>query len=380
MRYRVFATLFSGFAVSALFFGCSSPEVSRHGIVTSDEEVIPGGVSSNDIRTVASEMCPAILSIPDIAGSNGVVRVAMAPMRNSSRFIVDMNIFMKRLRLELNRYSAGKLRFFASDNVAGTRTAVLKGRTEENVEKALDGLADDIVALPLVKNAANPLRIAVLPVVNVNFVKLNADSFISILRGKLAEKAKGKVVFVSPSAPADYYLAGQFIAQGMKKEGMINLVDYIGMMDERIKKNESLDLYNDDTSSIGEGNTGNQLNIIKGDWKRRYPSLFNQLQISARLRSEPNVTKRLNVMLAKPGGKTVVWEKMITVEKKITSGIEKAKYILSGEVNGLSKRANGEQSDYLLITVQLVDPDSNEVLWEDGYEVKKKSAAGTVYQ
>jgi len=49
-------------------------------------------------------------------------------------------------------------------------------------------------------------------------------------------------------------------------------------------------------------------------------------------------------------------------------------------VSGLSKRANGEQSDYLLITVQLVDPDSNEVLWEDGYEVKKKSAAGTVYQ
>jgi len=370
-----------GVAAPLFLFGCSTPNVSDHGIVSPDEEVVEGGVSSNDIRTVASKMCPAILSLPEIANSDGVVRVAMAPMRNSSRFVVDMNLFMKRLRLELNRYSGGKLRFFASDNVAGTRNEILKGRVEGDVEKALEELATRIVSLPFVKNAVKPVRLAVLPVVNVNFVKLNADSFLSILRAKVAERGKGKVVFVSPdSGEADYYMAGQFIAQGMKKEGMVNLVDYIGLMDERIKRNQSLDLYDDGDNAIGEGNTGNQVNIIKGDWRRRYPSLFNQLQISARLRSEPNVTKRLNVMLASPRDKSVVWERMITIEKKITSGIERAKYILSGEVSGLSKRSAGKQSDYLLITMQLVDPETNEVLWEDGYEIKKKSEIGAVYQ
>ena len=365
--------------VSILLSGCSTPAVSRHGRVNPDEDVIPGGLSSEDIRTVASKMCPEILSLPEVSGTQGVARIAIAPMKNSSRFIVDMNIFMKKLRLELNRYSAGKLRFFAQ-NGNNMRKEILKNRREENVSKALDDLADLIVSQPVIKNAAKPLKVAVLPVVNLNFVKLNADSFTAMLRAKIAEKAKGKIRFVMPGTSADYYLTGQFIADGMKQEGIINLVDYIKMMDDRIRKGETLDLYDDDKTSIGEGNTGNQLNIIKGDWSRRYPSLFNQLQISAKLREEPNVTKRLNVMLAKADGKIVVWEKMITIEKKITSGVERAKYMLSGEISGLSKRAEGKQSDYLLITMQLVDPDTNEVLWEDGYEVKKEALAGTVYQ
>ena len=79
-------------------------------------------------------------------------------------------------------------------------------------------------------------------------------------------------------------------------------------------------------------------------------------------------------------GFTLFWEKMITIEKKITSGVEKAKYMLTGEISGLAKRANGKQSDYLMITMQLVNPLSNELLWEDGYEIKKESVAGTVYQ
>ncbi len=368
-------------AAALIFPGCSSPEVSRHGRVNPDEDVIPGGLSSEDVRTVASKMCPEILSLPEIANSAGTVRVAIAPMRNSSRFIIDMNIFMKKLRLDLNRYSNGKLRFFAQDGgTTGLRKEMLKNRREENVDKALDQLADQVAALPAVKNAKTPLKFAVLPVVNLNFVKLNADSFAAMLRAKVVEKTKGKVQFVLPGAKADYYLTGQFIADSIKQEGMVNLVDYIKMMDERISKGESLDLYDDSPASIGEGNTGNQLNIVRGDWSKRHPSLFNQLQLSTKLREEPNVTKRLNVMLAKADGKTVLWEKMITIEKKITSGVEKAKYMLTGEISGLSKRADGKQTDYLLITLQLVDPDSNEVLWEDGYEVKKEAEAGTVYQ
>jgi len=62
-------------------------------------------------------------------------------------------------------------------------------------------------------------------------------------------------------AKADYYLTGQFITDGMKQEGIINLVDYIGMMEERMKKGESLDLYDESPAAINGENSGNQLNI-----------------------------------------------------------------------------------------------------------------------
>jgi len=166
----------------------------------------------------------------------------------------------------------------------------------------------------------------------------------------------------------------------MKQEGIVNLPSYINLMDERIKNGESLDLYEDSPAGVGSNNSGNQLNIVNGDWRRRYPSLFNQLQLSAELREIPNVTKRLNVMLVKSNENVAVWEKMVTLEKKITDGTENSDYILSGEISGLSKSNGRKQSDYLLMTMQLVNPVSNEVLWEDGYEVKKSSTTGTVYQ
>ena len=75
------------------------------------------------------------------------------------------------------------------------------------------------------------------------------------------------------------------------------------MMDERIKKGESLDLYDESPASVGNNNSGNQLNIVNGDLRGRYPSLFNQLQLSANLREIPNVTKKFNVMLVKSDGK-----------------------------------------------------------------------------
>ena len=214
------------------------------------------------------------------------------------------------------------------------------------------------------------------------YMQMNADSFAAMLRSKVAERGQGKIQFLMPGAEkgADYYLTGQFIAESMKQEGIVNLTSYINLMDERIKNGESLDLYDDSPANVGNSNSGNQVNIVNGDWHRHYPSLFNQLQMSAKLREMPDVTKRFNVMLVKSDEKVAVWEKMVTLEKKITDGTEHADFILSGEISGLSKRSGGTQSDYLLMTMQLVNPDSNEVLWEDGYEVKKSSRSGTVYQ
>ena len=361
--------------------GCS-PKVSQHGQVAPDQDIIEGGLSSGDIRTMAEKMGPGILSTYEIANAEGLTRIAVAPMKNSSRFIVDMNIFMKKLRLELNRYSAGKLRFYAQNNATGTRNTILKNRQEEQIDTALNKLADQIINLPLVQNSAKPIKVAVLPILNVNFVNMNANSFAAMLRSKIAERSNGKLLFLMPGTEkgADYYLTGQFIAETMKQEGIINLTDYITLMDERIAAGESLDLYDNSPANVGNNNSGNQVNIVNGAWQQRHPSLFNQLQLSANMREIPNVTKKFNVMLVQSDDKVAVWEKMVVLEEKITDGTENADFILSGEISGLSKRAGRTQSDYLLMTMQLVNPVSNEVIWEDGYEVKKSSKSGTVYQ
>lgn len=382
MKTRIIRNSMAGSLLLACLAGCSTPQVSHHSTVNPDQDIIAGGISSGDIRTVASKMCPAILSAPEVVSADGVTQIAISPMKNSSRFIVDMNIFMKKLRLELNRYGNSQVRFFSQNNASRTRSVVLKNRMEEEISKNLDIVADRIVALPLVTRSSEPVTAAVLPVLNANFVNMNADSLTAMLRGKISERSGGKILFTMPGSDvkADYYLTGQFIAVGMKQEGIVNLVDYIGLMEQRMKDGESLDLYNESpAASVSGSNSGNQINIVAGMPNSR-PSLLSQIQQSAQLRVEPNITKRLNVMFVKADSQLAVFEKIFTVEKKLTDGTGNADFVLSGEVSGLSKRTAGLQEDYLLITMQLVDPISNELLWEDGYEVKRSSVSATVYQ
>lgn len=380
MKKQLTATV-AGIMFLGVLAGCSTPHVSSHGQIQPDQDIITGGMGSSDIRTMASKMCPEILALPEVVGSADVTRIAISPMKNSSRFIIDMNIFMKKLRLDLNRYSQGQVRFFSQNNGARTRTTLLKNRREKLVDASLDKLADQIVGLPIVTGSPDPVTVAVLPVLNVNFVNMNANSFTAMLRAKVAERSNGKVLFTMPGSTvkADYLLTGQFIADGMKQEGIVNLVDYIDLMEDRMEKGQSLDLYDRDEASVSGTNHGIQINAI-AHLGTIEPSLFRQLQVSAALRAEPNVTKRLSVMLVDAGKELAVFEKMIVVEQKITDGTQNANFILSGEISGLSKRQGAQQSDYVLMTMQLTDPLSNEIIWEDGYEVKRSSVSGTVYQ
>ena len=46
----------------------------------------------------------------------------------------------------------------------------------------------------------------------------------------------------------------------------------------------------------------------------------------------------------------------------------------------MHQRKNGVATDYLVISIQLTDPESNMVIWEDAYEVKRLSRSGIVYR
>jgi hypothetical protein len=376
------AAIFLAVGVSALC-GCQSPSVSKTELMSLDSVKEEGsGIGSYEIRTVASQMAPKILALPEVADAAQPVRIAIAPMKNSSSYPMDMGIFMTRLRAELGQCGGGKVRFFAQDrNSQGQREAVLKEKTEESRERALDEVAAAIAAWPAFKNAQKPVVLAVTPALNANLVSLNADSFVAMLRAKIAERSGGKIRFTLPGElkGADFFLTGQFIADSVKREGMVNLVDYIALLEERLKEGRSLDVYGDGAAELRAVSVGHGTASAAVLTPERRASLLSEIQQSAELREVPDVTKKLNVMLVEASSRTVAFEKMFDIERKSKMGYAKAEFILSGEVSSVSKLADGNDSSYLLVSVQLLDPASNEYVWEGVFELKKKSEMGVVY-
>jgi PBP1b-binding outer membrane lipoprotein LpoB len=214
--------------------------------------------------------------------------------------------------------------------------------------------------------------VAVIPVKNTNLTGVNADSFTSLLRAKVAEKSNGKLVFLSREANGkvteqildekdvkdqglvsrggakqlfgvDFFLTGEFIAKSVMNEGAADVVE------------------------AKVGRSADDPGVVEGN-------------VTAS-RKNPNVTKYLNVKFVDAETAAVPFEKLMKVETKIASGVARADFILTGELSALSKAAQGgDRSDYILMSFQLVDPVSNEMVWEDAYETKKKTNVSVIYK
>ncbi len=372
--------LAAGFALGIVgLSGCVSAPVSTSVQVSPDDDPLNGGISSADVRTVATEMGPAILTVPEIAGTNGAAKIKVADFKNSSRFLIDRAVFMNRLRLELNRNGGGKVRFLSNnEKVQAERSQVLEDRQEKEVREYLKTLGAEIAANPLFKQPGKPVTIAVIPVIGTNLVNLNADSFTAMLRSEIVNAGGGNIQFLLPGAleGADYYLTGQFVPESTKSEGVVNLVNYIDIIEARVRNGQSMDLV--DGTVPNPGKSGDTT-IKVAPPSPRESELVRMLRDPA-LQSNPNVNKRLNVMLVKPDTKVAVFEKMFLLDRKFTDNSGSADFILSGEISGMHQRSSGVASDYLLISVQLTDPETNETVWEDAYEVKRVTNAGIVYR
>ena len=382
------AAIFSSGCI-LLFSGCATPEVSNTNQISPDEEPIQGGISSADVRTVAFKMAPAILALPEVANSGGVTRIKVAEFKNSSRFFIDRNLFMKRLTLELNRNSRGKVRFLSNnEKVQAGRAAVLKDRQSAQIQQALKNIGAEIARSPLL-NQGKIVKVAVIPALNTNLVNMNPDSFTAMLRSEIVNAAPGKIQFLLPGTVegADYYLTGQFIPESMKTEGIINLANYIQVIDARIKAGKPLNIYSGPggagSPQVTSVTTGNVTTTSVSAGSRDIAFYENQLSRMLNdpaLRADPNVNKRLNVMLADPKTKAVVYEKMVLLDRKISDNSGAANYIISGEISGMHQRREGVGTDYLMISIQLTNPETNEVVWEDAYEVKRLVKSGVVYR
>ncbi len=357
-----------GLSLSVLGLGCSSGAATlQNGRVeiTKDD----GGMGSLDVLTLAHQIGPNLLNSTFVTEATEPITIAVAPIRNRTGLSFDANLFLRRLRLELNRQAKGKLHFAAQGKSQNDlREHMRVDGKSARIQRLLDETAKEIVSLPELQNGA---KFAMLPSQTVNFINLNGESYLTFLRSKIVTESARKCRFLMPGKleGADYYLSGMFIADSDKTEGMINLADYIRDLEQAEREGKSLFEVIHDESDVEERHTSKHTDEKRTEKKRFVlrSRLSHETMKSEKLRESPKVAKFLNVVLVDTKDKCTIFEKQMNIEE-VSSGIGEADYILSAEISDLAKMEAGTR--YVLVSVQLINPVANVIVWEDGYEVK----------
>lgn len=125
MNVKKFVVPFSTFAVAAVLTGCVTHGVRNPSGVPVTEMrpdergfVAGTGVESQDLVAVTDKMARSILNIPEIQRAQGVPRVVLHPVINETRFPINKDIFLTRIRTQLNSQAMGRVRFLARENMA----------------------------------------------------------------------------------------------------------------------------------------------------------------------------------------------------------------------------------------------------------------------
>ncbi len=114
-----------GAAALALLTGCASSGVknpSGTGVtrMNADEQgfVAGTGVESQDLVAVTDKMARSILEIPQIGNAATPPTVVLEPVENQTRFAINKDIFLTRIRAQLNSKARGKVMFLARSQMA----------------------------------------------------------------------------------------------------------------------------------------------------------------------------------------------------------------------------------------------------------------------
>lgn len=110
---------------SAVLLGCASSGVKNPSGVPvtemqADERgfVAGTGVESQDLVAVADKMARSILGVPEIARAQSIPRVVLEPVINDTRFPINKDIFLTKIRGKLNNQARNKVRFLAREQMA----------------------------------------------------------------------------------------------------------------------------------------------------------------------------------------------------------------------------------------------------------------------
>jgi hypothetical protein len=135
-------------AVAGLLAGCASGVQNPRGVsvteMKADERgfVAGTGVESQDLVRVADKMARGIVGIPQVVRAQGTPRVVLDPVVNETRFPINKDIFLTRIRVQLNSKANGQVRFLAREALADLekerqlkREGSLTSTTNPNVQE-----------------------------------------------------------------------------------------------------------------------------------------------------------------------------------------------------------------------------------------------------
>src|ERR1044071_751932 len=124
MKLSQYQIPMAALAVAGLISGCASTGVKNpSGVPVTqmrpDEQgfVAGTGVESQDLVAVTDKMSRSILGIPQIVNAQGTPRVVLEPVKNETRFAINKDIFLSRIRAQLNSKAQGKVLFLARDRM-----------------------------------------------------------------------------------------------------------------------------------------------------------------------------------------------------------------------------------------------------------------------
>ena len=110
---------------AALLAGCASSGVKNPSGVpvtrmNADEQgfVAGTGIESQDLVAVTDKMARSILGIQQIANAVAPPIIVLDPVNNETRFPINKDMFLSRIRGELVKKSGGKVTFLARDRMA----------------------------------------------------------------------------------------------------------------------------------------------------------------------------------------------------------------------------------------------------------------------
>jgi PBP1b-binding outer membrane lipoprotein LpoB len=125
MNLSKLSSLLALTALSGMICGCASTGVKNPSGVPVTEMrpdergfVAGTGIESQDLVAVTDKMSRSILDTPQIANAQGTPRVIMDPVENETRFPINRDLFLSRIRASLNSKSRNKVIFLARERMA----------------------------------------------------------------------------------------------------------------------------------------------------------------------------------------------------------------------------------------------------------------------
>ena len=114
-----FLLLAAAVAAPAFFAGCETSEGVHNPSGVPVTEMRPDergfvagtGVESQDLVTVTDKMARSILAIPAIARAQVQPSIVLEPVVNNTRFPINKDMFLTRIRVELNKHALDRVSF-----------------------------------------------------------------------------------------------------------------------------------------------------------------------------------------------------------------------------------------------------------------------------